>query len=155
MSWLAGSTRSCAKVVVDSSTFFSAIYNRYGNEARLFELADQGRIAIIIPEYVLDEMKAVFLLKHMNFSIVVDIIDTYRNINLESLEDITDEEAAIACELIGDATDRPIFIFASRQIAQDERTYLVSGDKVFFTPDVRTALNGKVLRTREFIEKYG
>ena len=46
--------------MVDTSTFFSAIYNRKGNEAYLFELADKGLCSIYIVDYVLEEMKEVF-----------------------------------------------------------------------------------------------
>jgi predicted nucleic acid-binding protein len=45
-------TKNLYKLVIDTSTFFSAIYNPKGNEAQIFELADKGICKIYILDYV-------------------------------------------------------------------------------------------------------
>ena len=146
-------TKNSNKVVIDTSTFFSAIYNRKGNEAYLFELADEGLCSILIVDYVLEEMKEIFKRKKLEFTFVTELLDTYNNISIHELIPLNTEEIILAKRLIDDMEDRPIFIFALRMIDEHENTYFVSGDKGFFKDKVKEALKFKVLKTRELIKR--
>ena len=144
-------------MIIDTSTLFSAIYNRKGNEALLLELADQDKCEIIIFDYVLEEIEEVFKKKVMDIDLVYDLLDNYHNITISSLGDITPTEISLAMDLIDDPLDRPIFIFSYREIESDDRTYLISGDKGFFKGGPREKLHNKVLHTIEaldIINKY-
>jgi len=141
------------ELIIDTSTFFSAIYNGSGNEAQLFTLADKGYFKIVIFQYVYDELKTVFLRKGINFELVIDLLDTYRNIYIEDIEELTDDEISLAVQMISDPKDRPIFIFVHRKILASNSVFIVSGDNVFFTEDVVNIFNNRVYRTKEFIEK--
>ncbi len=138
--------------MIDTSTFFSAIYNKKGNESYLFDLADEGLCSIFIVDYVLEEMKEVFNRKKIDFKLVSDLLDTYANIHICELIDLQEEEIKLAKELIDDIEDRPIFIFVLRMIIKHENTYFVSGDKGFFKEKVREVLKFKILKTRELIK---
>lgn len=152
MELLSKNTRNSFKLVIDTSTFFSAIYNKKGNEAYLCEIADEGMCSIYIVDYVLEEMKEIFKRKNMDFTFVSELLDTYNNIFVHELLDLNEEEIKSSKKLIDDPEDRPIFIFALRMINQHENTYFVSGDKGFFKNKVKEALRFKILKTREFIE---
>ncbi len=152
MELLQKNSKNSAKVVIDTSTFFSATYNRKGNEAYLFELADEGSCSIFIVDYVLEEMREIFKRKNLDFAFVSELLDTYDNIYIHELVDLNEEEIKLAKRLIDDLEDRPIFIFALRMIDEHENTYFVSGDKGFFKEKVKEALKFKVLKTREFIK---
>ena len=110
-------TKNSIELIIDTSTFFSALYNRNGNEAELFNLADKGLFKIVIFQYVYDELEAVFSKKQVDFGLVIDLLDTYRNITLEDIEDLTDEEISLAIELISDPKDRPIYIRTQKNIS--------------------------------------
>ena len=152
MKLLQKNTKNSVKVVIDTSTFFSAIYNRKGNEAYLFELADKGLCSIYIVDYVLEEMKEVFKRKNLDFALVSDLLDTYNNIHVCELVDLKEGEIKSAKELVEDKEDRPIFVFALRMINEYESTYFVSGDKGFFKEKVKKSLNFKIIKTKEFIK---
>jgi predicted nucleic acid-binding protein len=124
------------KLVIDTSTFFSAIYNPNGNEAQLFELADKGIYKIYIVDYVLEEMKEVFKRKNIDFKLVLELMDTYDIIIIQELVDLSDKEITLAKEMINDPEDRPIFIYAKRMIDRYKNTYFISGDKGFFKKKV-------------------
>ena len=141
------------ELIIDTSTFFSALYNRRGNEAQLFNLADKGHFRIIIFQYVYDELKAVFSRKSIDFDLVIDLLDTYQNICIDDIETLTDPEISLATELISDPKDRPIFIYVHRRISASANVFFVSGDKVFFNKDVLKSLDNRVFRSKEFIEK--
>jgi predicted nucleic acid-binding protein len=141
------------KIVIDTSTFFSAIYNPKGNEAKLFELADNGICKIYILDYVLEELKEVFNRKNIDFKLVLELLDTYDNIIIEELLDLTNKEIKLSKELINDSEDRPIFIFAKRIIDRYKNTYFVSGDKGFFKKKVKDSLKNRVQKTREILKK--
>jgi len=145
-------TKNSVKVVVDTSTFFSAIYTRKGNEAYIFELADKGLCSIYIVDYVLEELKEVFKRKNLDFALVSDLLDTYNNIHVCELVDLEEGEIKSAKKLIDDKEDRPIFVFALRMIKEHENIYFVSGDKGFFKEKVKKSLNYKVVKTKEFIK---
>ncbi len=140
-------------MVIDTSTLFSAIYNPNGNEAQLFELADKGICKIYILDYVLEEMKEVFKRKNIDFKLVLELLDTYDNIIIQELIDLTNQEIELAKELINDPEDRPIFIFAKRMIDRYKNTYFITGDKGFFKKKVSDSLKNKVLKTTEIIKK--
>ena len=141
------------KLIIDTSTFFSAIYNPNGNEAQLFEFADKGICKIYILDYVLEEMKEVFKRKNIDFKLVLELLNTYDNIIIQELLDLTEKEIELAKEMINDPEDRPIFIFAKRMIDRYKNTYFISGDKGFFKKKVRDSLENKVLKTKEIIKK--
>ena len=149
------SSKNLPDLIIDTSTFFSALYNHHGNEAYLFTLADEGKCTISIADYVMDELEAVFKRKEMDFQLVLDLLDTYHNVSIEELERLQIDEIQLAVKMIADLKDRPIFIFAHRKIKRDENTYFVSGDKIFFQDDVRRILDRRVLTTREFIDMIG
>jgi predicted nucleic acid-binding protein len=141
------------KLVIDTSTFFSAIYNPNGNEAQLFELADKGICKIYIVDYVLEEMKEVFKRKNIDFKLVLELMDTYDNIIIQELVDLSDKEIKLVKEMINDPEDRSIFIYAKRMIDRYKNTYFISGDKGFFKKEVSDSLKNKVLKTKEIIKK--
>ena len=129
------------------------MYNRNGNEAKLLELADEGKCDILICDYVLAELEVVFKRKDIPFAIVFDLLETYRNVDISELEEINTDEIDLAWEIITDRKDRPIFIFALKKIESDENTFFVSGDKGFFTQPVSDALHNRVFTTKDMIEK--
>ncbi len=147
------SQNSVPKVIIDTNTFFSALYNPDGNEAHLLELADKGKCSIQIVDYVLDELRNVFKRKEIDFNLVTDLLDTYDNIYIYELEDLGEEEIRLAKQNIKDASDRPIFVFAYRKIKQNDDVFFVSGDDGFFEDDVTQILDEQVFTTREMLEK--
>ena len=147
------SLNSVPKVIIDTNTFFSALYNPEGNEAHLLELADKGKCSIQILDYVLDELRNVFKRKEIDFNLVTDLLDTYDNIYVYELEDLDEEEIKLAKQNVKDASDRPIFVFAYRKIKQNDDVFFVSGDDGFFEEDVIQILDERVYTTREMLEK--
>jgi len=145
-------SKSSPKAIVDTSTFFSALYNRKGNEAYLFEMANVGKCSIYILDYVLDEMKEIFERKDIDFELVLDLLENYDNIKIKDLDDLSDDEIQLAKVVITDPKDRPVFVFSKRMIDQSDTTYLISGDQGFFKKRVLKELNHQVLNTREFIK---
>ena len=147
------SLNSVPKVIIDTNTFFSALYNPDGNEAHLLELADKGKCSIQMIDYVLDELRNVFKRKEIDFNLVTDLLDTYDNIYVYELEDLDEEEIKLAKQNVKDASDRPIFVFAYRKIKQNEDVFFVSGDDGFFEKDVIQILDDQVYTTRDMLEK--
>ena len=147
------STKNLYKLVIDTSTLFSAIYNPDGNEAKIFELADKGICKIYILDYVLEEMKEVFNRKNIDYKLVLELLDIYDNIIIQELIALTDKEIDLAKKTITDTEDRPIFIYAKRMTDQYKNTYFITGDKGFFKKNVRDSLKNKVLKTKEIIKK--
>ncbi len=145
-------TKNSPELIIDTSTFFSANYNRNGNEAELFQLADEGKYKLILFQYVYDELKAVYQRKGIDFNFVLDLLDTYHNIIFEDIDELSDEEVGLAIKLITDPKDRPIFIFAYRKLISNNNAFFVAGDHVFFTEDVKKKLNYQVYHTIDFIE---
>ena len=145
-------SRNSPKLIIDTSTLFSALYNRKGNEALLFDLADRDLCQIIIFDYVIEEIRAVFLKKDLDIGLVYDLLDNINNITISSIGEIITDEISLSRKVIDDPADRPIFIFAKRQIQVYEDSYLISGDKGFFKPTVKNHLDNRILRTREFID---
>jgi predicted nucleic acid-binding protein len=92
--------KSSVKLIIDTSTFFSAIYNRHGNEAKLFELADKSKCSIFIVDHVLDEMENIFERKYLDFTLVLELLDTYNNIEIHKLSNLTRKEIELAQDLI-------------------------------------------------------
>lgn len=140
------------RIVIDTSTLFSALYNRKGNEAHLFELADQGKCEMIIFDYVIKEIESVFRRKGLDIELVYDLLDNYHNVTISSLKEISPSEISLSKELINDPQDRPIFIFVKREIDSDGKTYFVTGDKGFFRKEAKGELQNRVLHTTEAIE---
>ena len=147
-----GNTRNSPKVIIDTSTFYSALYNRKGNESYLFVLSDVGMCSIHILDYVLDELKEIYQKRDMDFHLVLELLENIDNIYIDELKDITEEEVQLAKRIIPDLKDRPIFIYSKRMTHKYRDIYLVSGDKGFFKKEVSKELDYRVLRTREFIE---
>ena len=143
--------KSSVKLVIDTSTFFSAIYNRHGNEAELFKLADKGKFSIYIVDYVLEEIQNIFQRKNLDFTLVLELIDTYHNVEILKLSNLTPYEIQLARDLISDPEDRPVFIFALRMINEHNEAYFISGDNIFYQEDVKQILKGRVIRTRDLI----
>jgi predicted nucleic acid-binding protein len=143
------------RIIIDTSTLFSAIYNRKGNEAHHLELADLGKCEIINFDYILEEIELVFQRKELDIEIVYDLMDNYHNITISSLEDITPEEVSLALLLIDDPLDRPIFIFAERYIESHEDSYFVTGDKGFFKEKVIENIPNLIIHTTQAIEMIG
>jgi len=149
--FLVKNIKNLPELVIDTSTFFSANYNRNGNEAELFQLADEGKYKLILFQYVYDELKAVYRRKGIDFNFVLDLLDTYHNITFEDIDELSDEEVALAIKLITDPKDRPIFIFAYRKLISNQNAFFVAGDHVFFTEEVKNKLNFRVYHTIDFI----
>ena len=118
----------------------------------MFHLADNDIISIIILDYVLDEMKHIFLKKKIEFKLILDLMETYENIAIDNLDNFTHKEIELARKLINDPEDRPIFIYAHRLINRDRNAFLISGDMGFFKEAVKKALNDRILRTKEFLD---
>ncbi len=81
------SQNSLPKVIIDTNTLFSALYNPDGNEAFLLELADEGKCCILILDYVLDELRNVFNRKEIDFKLVTDLLvcsDEKKRVEFES-----------------------------------------------------------------------
>ena len=149
---MTGNSKNLPRIIVDTSTLFSAFYNRKGNEARLLELADQEKCEIIILDYVMEEIDSVFRRYEIDIELVYDLLQTYHNITISSLEYIKEDEVSISNELIKDILDRPIFIFSRREIASNDRSYLITGDKGFFSVEVRKELGNRVIHTVEALD---
>ena len=139
-------------VVIDTSTLFSALYNRKGNEAFLFELADIGMGRIHLLDYVLDELTIVLARKGMAMDQVKDLLGAYDNLFVHEMEDLGEEEVQLAWEHVSHVEDRPVFLFARRMMRGEKNVFFISGDKGFFRPAVVRLLDGRVMRTRAFIE---
>ncbi len=137
---------------MDTNTLFSAIYSRTGNEAKLLEKADEGHCIIIILDHVLYEIDRVLDDKSIGKEKFHDLLDTYENIVIEEMNNITQEEIHLAIDMIHDPGDRPLFVFAKRMIDQDQVSYLVSGDRIFFQEKINSILKNKVRRTKEIID---
>ncbi|MFO7991376.1 MAG: hypothetical protein R6U61_03660, partial [Thermoplasmata archaeon] len=137
------------EIIIDTNTFFSALYNPDGNEALLLEMADRGKCSIQIIDYVLDELRMVFEREEIDFKLVTDLLDTYENIYICELEELEYEEIDIAKKNVKDASDRPIFIFAYRRIKQNDNVFFVSGDKGFFNDKILELLDNRVYKTKE------
>ncbi|MGA1792570.1 MAG: hypothetical protein ACMUHM_01330 [Thermoplasmatota archaeon] len=100
----------------------------------------------------MEEIDSVFRRYDIDIELVYDLLETYHNITISSLEYITEDEISVSNELIKDILDRPIFIFARREIKSNERSYLVTGDKGFFSKEVRKELSDKVIYTVEALD---
>ena len=150
-------TGSSPRFVVDTSTLFSALYKRNGNEARLFEMAHQGKCRIHIPLYVIEELASVFARKGIDFGTVLEFLELTDNLYISEIPDMDAPEVDVAKRCIDDPKDRPVFVAAYMMThgygdRDRDRTYLVSGDKTFFSDRAQDALNGKVLTTRKALE---
>ena len=150
--FLVKNIRNLPELIIDTSTFFSANYNRKGNEAELFKLADQGKYKLILFQYVYNELRAVYRRKGIDFNLVIDLLDTYQNIIFEDLDKLSDKEITMAIELISDPKDRPIFIFAYRRLVYNQNAFFVAGDHVFFEENVKNKLDYRVYHTIDFIK---
>ena len=141
------------RVIIDTNIFFSSIFFPGGNERRLFELADKGLWQIIISDYVFDEIQLVLRRKEIEPNLAIDLLDTYRNIIHMDLDtEIYHEYLIEASEIVDDKKDWPIYIFAKKEMENDNETYLVSGDKHLNTPKVKIALDNRVFKTKELFK---
>ena len=152
MNYLKRNSQNFPRIIIDTSTLFSAIYNRKGNEAQLLELADMEKCEIIIFDYVIDEIESVFFRKGLDIELVYDLLDNYHNITISSLENITAEEITRAIRVIDDPLDRPIFIFAKRIIDSTDLSYFVTGDKGFFKKEALNEMFNRTIHTIEAID---
>lgn len=152
VNYLSRNTKNSPRLIIDTSTFFSALYNEDGNEAHLFDLADEGLITLYIPQYVIDELIKIMKRKKFNHKLIFEFLERINNVFITDIEDITKKEINLSIELISDRKDRPIFIYVLRMIKEEKNVYFVTGDKIFFKPKVKKALKNRVLRTREFID---
>ncbi|UCE36965.1 MAG: PIN domain-containing protein [Thermoplasmata archaeon] len=155
MKSLKRSSGKSLKIIVDTNIIFSAILFPEGNENRLFTLADEGKLEIIICDYVLDETIAVLKRKDIDPNLMLDFLDTFRNIQIIDISEPEDEEILRAVKVVTDEKDRPVFIFARRMIYDDENVYLVSGDKDLRTGMVKKDLKGRSITTGELLKKIG
>ena len=142
------------KVIVDTNVIFSAIITPGGNEYRLFLLADIGELEIIIFDYVMDEIKAIFERKNISPTLLPDFLDTFKNIRIKTLENVTEEEIQKAINSVKHEKDRPVFIFADRMINENPDTYLITGDKDLRTELVKKTLKGRSMLAGEFLRLY-
>lgn len=152
MNSLKRNSQNFPRIIIDTSTLFSAIYNRKGNEARLLELADIGKCEIVLFDYVIEEIESVFQRKGLDIELVYDLLDNYHNITVSPLENISEEEISRALSVINDPLDRPIFIFAKRIIDSTEFSYFVTGDKGFFRKNALNEMSNRTVHTIEALE---
>jgi predicted nucleic acid-binding protein len=150
--YLKRNSRSFPRIIIDTSTLFSAIYNRKGNEARLLELADIDKCEIVLFDYIIEEIESVFQRKGLDIELVYDLLDNYHNITISSLENIEENEISLAMKVIDDPMDRPIFIFAKRIIDSTEYAFFVTGDKGFFKKAALEEMSNRTLHTIEAID---
>jgi putative PIN family toxin of toxin-antitoxin system len=143
------------RIIIDTNVFYSSIFYPRGNERKLFELADEGKLEIIIMDYVLDEIQEVLRRNHIDTGLVIDLLDTYQNIHFMELSE-TDyrKYESEACEKVRDIKDWPIFIFCLVHLTNDENAYLVSGDKDLQTEVVKKVLKNRVLRTKDIMKRF-
>ncbi len=139
------------KVIVDTNIIFSAIIYPDGKENALFQLADEGKLKIIICDYVIDEAKAILERKMIKPVLLINFLDTFRNLHIEDIGDLKEEEIELAIETISDEKDRPIFIFAYRLIRSSENIYLVTGDSDLRTKEVNKELKNRSITTGELL----
>ncbi len=145
--------KASIKVIIDTNIFFSSIFFPGGNERRLFELADKGLWQLIISDYVFDEIQLVLKRKGIEPNLAIDLLDTYRNIIHMDLDpEIYHKYLNEVSEIVNDKKDWPIYIFAKKEMDNDDDTYLVSGDKHLNTPEVKIALDNRVFRTKELFK---
>ncbi len=143
------------RVIVDTNIIFSAIFYKEGNEYKLFDLADKNKLEIVIMDYVFDECDLILKRKGIDPILLTEFLETFNHITLKELEPREyNRNLKKARELIRDAKDVPIFIFAEKEIRLNKNTYLVTGDKDFQTKDVESALDGRVFKSREFLTKF-
>jgi predicted nucleic acid-binding protein len=145
-------SKTLPRVIIDTSTLFSVIYNRKGNEAFLFELADMGKCEIIIFDYILDEIERVFRRKGLDTDLVHDLLEITKNVIISTIIDISLDEISMSKKLIKDPLDRPIFIFLIRELDSNENSFFVSGDKGFFDEAAQKRAEYKILHTNEMIQ---
>lgn len=77
MNFLKEDTKTLLKVIIDTNTLFSALYSRKGNEARLLEMADEGKCVIYLLDHVILEIERVFDEKSIPKEKFQDLLDTY------------------------------------------------------------------------------
>lgn len=115
------------RLVLDTNILFSAI--RYkGKPFELLEKAEKEGIKILIPEYVLEELKIVFERNEIDFLPVRAFLDTYTNIKVIERE-FRKEHVELAEKHVPDRKDRPVFIYTLILREEYPKTYLVTGDK--------------------------
>jgi len=107
--------------------------------------------------YVIEELASVFTRKGIDFGAVLEFLELTDNIYVSDNPEMDAPGVDIAKRCIDDPKDRPVFVAAYRMTRGDgdrdwDRTYLVSGDRTFFSDRARKALNGKVLTTRKALE---
>ena len=120
-----------SKLILDTNVLFSAIRYR-GKPFELLEEAEKEDVEIMIPEYVLDELKEIFERKDIDFSLVEHFLSTYSNIKIVK-RDFSEDLIDLAKEKVTDRKDRPIFIYTLILRQEYPYTYLVTGDKSLMT----------------------
>ena len=146
--------QNSVNVILDTSTLFSALKYPEGNEAKILWLAGNDHCSIYLLDYVLEELKEVFKRKGVDENLVRDLIETYDNISIFELEDISGSDAQYAKRIIDDVEDRPIFLFVKGVIEKEPDIYFISGDKGFFKEKVVNELSNRVIRTSDFLKLF-
>ena len=122
------------RIVLDTNILFSAIRYR-GKPFELLERAERKNVKVLIPEYVYEELREVFVRNDLNFSLVVRFLATYENISIVERE-LRGDLIALAEEIVPDRKDHPVFAYTLLLYEEDDSTRLVTGDK-----SLREALN--------------
>jgi rRNA-processing protein FCF1 len=113
--------------VLDTNVLFSAIRYR-GKPFELLERAERENIKVLIPEYVYEELREVFVRNDLDFSLVVGFLATYENLSIVERK-LSEELIALAEEMVPDRKDHPISAYALLLHEEDNSTRLVTGDK--------------------------
>ncbi|MBO8182730.1 MAG: PIN domain-containing protein [Archaeoglobus sp.] len=122
------------RIVLDTNVLFSAIRYR-GKPFELLERAERENVKVLIPEYVYEELREVFIRNDLDFNLVVRFLATYENLSIVERK-FRGELIALAEEMVPDRKDHPVFAYTLLLHEEDNAIRLVTGDK-----SLREALN--------------
>lgn len=136
-------------VFLDSSVLFSALLSKKGASAEIILLAMRGEIAILISDYVAEEVKRSLKRKAQN---LLSLFEALLRLNvLKIVSEPTQDEVAHARLFISDAKDAPVIAAARKHRAR----YLVTLDRRDFLADDLVAQKSGlvILLPKDFLKR--